>query len=69
MLFEILSENHKKSLLEKYAVAVMQVATLEERISTLMNFGMVDEAKRVSETLVEPIEVVKKEFIDENPKK
>ena len=64
-LFEILSYNHTKPLKEKYAKVVLQVATLEERINTLMSFGMVDRSRELQATLVELLEAIKQEFIDE----
>lgn len=67
---QILTKNHTVVLPEKYAKVVLQVATLEERIKTMMSFGMVDKSKELSISLVELLEAVKKEFInDENKKK
>lgn len=64
-LFEILSYDYTKPLKEKYAKLVLQVATLEERINTLMSFGMVDRSKELQDTLIELLEAIKQEFIDE----
>ena len=64
-LFKIISYNHTKPVKEKYAKVVLQVATLEERINTMMSFGMVDKAKALQITLVELLEAIRKEFIDE----
>lgn len=67
-LFEILTENHTKILPAKYAKIVLQVATLEERSSAMMSFGMTGKAKAVSGTLVTLLEAVKKEFEEDNKK-
>jgi hypothetical protein len=68
-LFEILSYNHTKPLKEKYAKVVLQVATLEERINTLMSFGMVDRSKELQGNLIELLEAIRKEFVDEENNK
>jgi len=64
-LMQILSHEHTKPIKEKYAIVVLQIATLEERISVMMSFGMVDKAKAMQEALVLLLEAVRKEFIDD----
>jgi hypothetical protein len=64
-LMQILSYEHTKPIKEKYAIVVLQIATLEERISVMMSFGMVDKAKAMQEALVLLLEAVRKEFIDD----
>jgi len=51
-LFEILTDNHTKILPEKYAKIVLQIATLEERSSAMMSFGMVDKVKSINDALI-----------------
>ena len=65
---KILSHEHTKPLSEKYAKVVLQVATLEERINTMMSFGMVDRAKELQVTLLTLLEAIRQEFIDDENK-
>jgi len=65
-LMKILTKNYKAILPEKYAKVVLQVAILEERINTLMSFGLVDKASEMSKSLVELLEDIKKDYKDEN---
>ena len=59
---EILTENYTRVLEKKYAKVVIQVATLEERISAMMSFGLTRKAKVLSDNLVELLKAVKDEY-------
>lgn len=59
---EILTENHTKVLPEKYAKVVLQIATLEERISAMMSFGFTKKSKMLSDNLVQLLQSVKDEY-------
>lgn len=63
---QILTKNYKKILPEKYAKVILQIATLEERISALMSFGMVDKANEINVLLIELLEAIKNEYEQEN---
>ena len=63
---QILTKNYKKILPEKYAKVILQIATLEERISALMSFGMVDKANEINILLIELLEAIKNEYEQEN---
>ena len=65
---QILSHEHTKPVIEKYAMVILQITTLEERISLMMSFGMTEKAKALQEVLVLLLEAVKKEFIEDNDK-
>ncbi len=62
-LMEILSANYTKIIPEKYAKLILQVATLEERIKTLMDFGMMDKSMELNGALVDLLEEVKREYL------
>lgn len=64
-LMKILSHEHTKPVQEKYAIVILQVATLEERIALMMSFGMVEKAKALQEALILLLESIKKEFMDD----
>lgn len=63
---EILSENHTKPIAPKYATVILQVATLEERIRSLMSFGLVEESKKLSEALVMLLQEIRDEYVRDN---
>jgi len=65
-LFKILTKNYRTVIPEKYAKVILQIATLEERINTLMSFGMTEKSKELSESLVELLAALKKDYEDEN---
>ena len=67
-LMEILTKNYRRILPEKYAKVILKVAILEERINTLMSFGMVDKANEMNKSLVELLEAVKKDYKDNERK-
>jgi len=67
-LMEILTKNYRRILPEKYAKVILKVAILEERINTLMSFGMVDKAAEMNKSLVELLEAVKKDYKDNERK-
>lgn len=60
---EILSVKYTKVIPEKYAKLILQVATLEERIKTLMDFGMVDKSTELNNALIALLEEVKREYL------
>ena len=66
---QILSHEYTKPVIEKYAIVILQVATLEERINLMMSFGMTEKAKALQEALVLLLEAVKKEFIEDKDTK
>jgi hypothetical protein len=66
---EILTENHTKVLPEKYAKVVLQIATLEERISAMMSFGFTEKSKMLSDNLVQLLQAVKDEYERDQKKK
>lgn len=65
---EILSENHTKTIPEKYAKVILQVATLEERINTLMDFGMVNKSQELQKSLIDLLTAVRQEYDDDQNK-
>lgn len=66
-LMKILSENYTKPIPEKYAKVILQVATLEERVSAMMSFGLTEKAKEISAALFELIQAIRDEHERDNP--
>ena len=67
-LMDILTQGHTKVLPAKYAKVVLQVATLEERISSMMSFGLVDKANQLTAALIDLLQAVRDEYDKDNPK-
>jgi len=65
-LLELLTENHTKVLPAKYAKVIIQVATLEERVSAMMSFGLTEKAKEISTALVDLIKAIRDEYEKDN---
>lgn len=65
-LMEIFSENHTRPIPEKYAVAILKVAILEERIRAMMDFGMFDKSKELSGGLIVFLEEIVNEYKRDN---
>ena len=68
-LLEILTENHTKVLPQKYAKVILQVATLEERITAMLSFGFTEEPKELSIALVDLIKAIRDEYDKDNKKR
>lgn len=66
---EILTKNYKRILPEKYAKVILKIAILEERINTLISFGMTDKAVEMNQSLIELLETIKKDYENENKNK
>jgi len=67
-LMKILTENHTKVLPSKYVKVILQVATLEERISSMMSFGFTDKSKALNESLIALLEAIRDEYKRDNKK-
>ena len=61
-LLAILTEEFTEPINEKYGKVVIQVATLEERIKTFKDFGLMDRARELNEALIMLLEEIKKEY-------
>lgn len=68
-LMKILTQDHTKVLPAKYARVVLQIATLEERISTLMSFGLTEKPKELSAALVELLQATRDEYERDNKRR
>lgn len=63
---KILTEDYKYPLDEKYGKVIVQVATLEERIKSFKDFGLMDRATELNDALIELLESIKKEYVEDS---
>lgn len=69
-LMGILTEDYTVVIDKKYALAIVQVATLEDRIKSMMSFGLVDKGEELERELIMLLTAVRDEYKeDEKDKK